>query len=111
MPTNQDLAGFWDMVYIQVEHIHALFAELDTIRKNNWKKPEVNTEGNKLVNVDCNSEGFTVPEKLSVVFNAYYNYPTEHFAILKCKIVSTNNFYQVQKCRWTDFLYTKRTMP
>ena len=43
VPTSEDLAGFWDMVYIQVEHINALFAELATLRKNGWvsKKPLV----------------------------------------------------------------------
>ena len=41
MPTSEDLAGFWDMVYIQVEHIHSLFAELSTLRQNGWKRPEV----------------------------------------------------------------------
>ncbi len=40
VPTSEDLAGFWDMVYIQVEHIHSLFAELQTIRKNGWKRLE-----------------------------------------------------------------------
>ena len=29
------------MVYIQVEHIHSLFAELSTLRQNGWKRPEV----------------------------------------------------------------------
>jgi len=38
VPTPQDLAGFWDMVYIQVEHIHALFAELAQLRKDGWKR-------------------------------------------------------------------------
>ena len=38
VPTNDDLAGFWDMVYIQVEHIYALFKELTKIRENGWKK-------------------------------------------------------------------------
>lgn len=41
VPTLADLAGFWDMVYIQVEHIHELFAELAIIRENGWKRPEV----------------------------------------------------------------------
>lgn len=40
VPTLADLAGFWDMVYIQVEHIHELFAELAIIRENGWKRPE-----------------------------------------------------------------------
>merc|ERR1712158_345866 len=38
VPTSGDLAGFWDMVYIQVEHIHALFAELQEIRANGWQR-------------------------------------------------------------------------
>ena len=41
VPTNMDLAGFWDMVYIQVEHVHSLFAELQEIRSNGWKKSGV----------------------------------------------------------------------
>ncbi len=41
VPTSGDLAGFWDMVYIQVEHIHTLFAELAKIRENGWKRVEV----------------------------------------------------------------------
>ena len=36
MPTSEDLAGFWDMVYLQVEHINSLFADLVELRKNNW---------------------------------------------------------------------------
>ncbi|CAB4054496.1 unnamed protein product [Lepeophtheirus salmonis] len=44
VPTSDDLAGFWDMVFIQVEHIHFLFAELVEIRKNGWKKPEVDVK-------------------------------------------------------------------
>jgi len=40
VPTSEDLAGFWDMVYIQVEHIHTLFAELRELQSNGWKKPE-----------------------------------------------------------------------
>eukprot|EP00095_Tigriopus_kingsejongensis_P007238 maker-scaffold435_size171904-snap-gene-0.26 protein:Tk07238 transcript:maker-scaffold435_size171904-snap-gene-0.26-mRNA-1 annotation:"hypothetical protein SINV_10887" len=40
VPTLQDLAGFWDMVYLQIEHINVLFAELVVIRKNGWTRPE-----------------------------------------------------------------------
>lgn len=37
-PTKlQDLQGFWDMVMLQVEDIHQLFAEIDTMRANSWK--------------------------------------------------------------------------
>lgn len=34
--TGQDLAGFWDMVMIQVDHIKTLFAEIQQMRDNGW---------------------------------------------------------------------------
>lgn len=37
-PTKlQDLQGFWDMVMLQVEDIHQLFADIDLMRANGWK--------------------------------------------------------------------------
>jgi len=43
VPTCQDLAGFWDMVHIQVEQIHKRFDDLVELKKRNWvaKVPEV----------------------------------------------------------------------
>merc|ERR1711874_818799 len=43
VPTCQDLAGFWDMVHIQVEQIHKRFDDLIELKKRNWvvKAPEV----------------------------------------------------------------------
>jgi len=43
VPTSQDLAGFWDMVSIQVDQIHDRFSKLVDLRKADWivKKPEV----------------------------------------------------------------------
>jgi len=43
VPTSQDLAGFWDMVSIQVDQIHDRFSQLADLRKADWivKKPEV----------------------------------------------------------------------
>ncbi len=38
VPTPQDLAGFWDMVHIQVDHIHSLFADLKELRANGWER-------------------------------------------------------------------------
>lgn len=38
--TGEDLAGFWDMVTIQVEHIKSLFHEIQTLRNNGWQEPE-----------------------------------------------------------------------
>ena len=34
--TGQDLAGFWDMVMIQVDHIKTLFTEIQQLRDNGW---------------------------------------------------------------------------
>ena len=36
MPTSQDLAGFWDMVSIQVDQIHDRFSKLVDLRKADW---------------------------------------------------------------------------
>lgn len=36
-PNVQDLQGFWDMVYLQVENVDALYVELDQLRANGWK--------------------------------------------------------------------------
>jgi len=43
VPTCQDLAGFWDMVHIQVEQIHKRFDALRELKKAGWvvKAPEV----------------------------------------------------------------------
>jgi len=50
VPTGQDLAGFWDMVHIQVEQIHTRFKGLHELKANEWtvKAPEVkNNKNNK----------------------------------------------------------------
>lgn len=36
-PTPADLQGFWEMVYLQVENVDALFADLEKLRANGWK--------------------------------------------------------------------------
>lgn len=36
-PTAADLQGFWEMVYLQVENVDALFVELEKMRANGWK--------------------------------------------------------------------------
>lgn len=40
VPTSEDLAGFWDMVMIQVDDVKAMFEEIDTMRKNDWQSPK-----------------------------------------------------------------------
>lgn len=42
--TSEDLAGFWDMVYIQVEDIRQLFKEIKALKANGWKEiPDTDT--------------------------------------------------------------------
>jgi hypothetical protein len=45
VPTSEDLAGFWDMVYLQVQHVNSLFADLYELRRNNWT-PKVSNHSN-----------------------------------------------------------------
>lgn len=37
--TGSDLAGFWDMVMLQVDNVHTLFEELSVLKANNWVEP------------------------------------------------------------------------
>ncbi len=44
---DADLAGFWDMVCLQIEDIHRLFTKLDEMKANNWeitRKPLLKTK-------------------------------------------------------------------
>lgn len=34
---DDDLAGFWDMVCLQIDEIHSLFKNLDELKANNWE--------------------------------------------------------------------------
>lgn len=36
--TCEDLAGFWDMVSIQVEDVNNSLQEIDALRSNGWKE-------------------------------------------------------------------------
>ncbi|KAK7076186.1 Dlgap5p [Halocaridina rubra] len=38
--TCQDLQGFWDIVYFQVEDVNKKFSKLSELRRNNWVKPK-----------------------------------------------------------------------
>ncbi|EEC01050.1 disks large-associated protein, putative [Ixodes scapularis] len=37
--TGSDLAGFWDMVMLQVENVHSVFDDLHSLKANNWQEP------------------------------------------------------------------------
>ncbi|XP_017057320.1 uncharacterized protein LOC108098706 isoform X2 [Drosophila ficusphila] len=36
--TVDDLQGFWDMVYLQVKHVDSIFADIELLKANNWKR-------------------------------------------------------------------------
>ncbi|XP_044248672.1 disks large-associated protein 1 [Drosophila takahashii] len=36
--TVDDLQGFWDMVYLQVEHVDSIFADIEHLKDNEWKR-------------------------------------------------------------------------
>merc|ERR1711962_37982 len=44
VPTAQDLAGFWDMVHIQVEQVHNRFAALQKLRADGWKPTQTQVQ-------------------------------------------------------------------
>nr|XP_022920088.1 disks large-associated protein 4 isoform X2 [Onthophagus taurus] len=72
--TNEDLQGFWDMLMLQVIQIDNLFAELETLKANNWEESpvpsNVSTNGKnvketkKVVKVPRPSSAVTVERKL-----------------------------------------------
>jgi len=37
-PTSDDLAGFWDLVLIQVKNIQSELLKLNKLKENNWKE-------------------------------------------------------------------------
>ncbi|KDR11387.1 Disks large-associated protein 1 [Zootermopsis nevadensis] len=39
--TSEDLAGFWDMVMLQVEHVNKLFEEITALRAADWVEAKV----------------------------------------------------------------------
>ena len=41
--TCQDLQGFWEMMYAQVDNINMKFDRLSKLQANNWKETEVKT--------------------------------------------------------------------
>ncbi|XP_022228359.2 uncharacterized protein LOC111078129 isoform X2 [Drosophila obscura] len=51
--TVDDLQGFWDMVYLQVEQVDSIFADIDQLKMNDWKDtaepPTVETVSTKTI--------------------------------------------------------------
>ncbi|XP_017017077.1 uncharacterized protein vlc isoform X1 [Drosophila kikkawai] len=48
--TADDLQGFWDMVYLQVEHLDSIFADIEQLKANNWKRTVEPAASNTLPN-------------------------------------------------------------
>jgi nonspecific dipeptidase len=42
--TSEDLAGFWDMVMLQVEHVNKLFEEIMALRAADWVEVNSNLQ-------------------------------------------------------------------
>lgn len=40
--TNEDLAGFWDMVMLQVVQVNELFDQIEKLRKSQWQEVRLN---------------------------------------------------------------------
>ena len=59
--TVEDLRGFWEMIYIQVEDVDKRFDTLKIIQENNWQRPKpgkVSTATKKLkISKSASSEG------------------------------------------------------
>lgn len=36
--TASDLAGFWDLVMLQIDDINSTFKEIELMKQNNWKE-------------------------------------------------------------------------
>jgi hypothetical protein len=50
VPLDKDLAGFWDMVNIQIDDVVNMFNEIDKIKNNNWQLIIVETIKKKIQN-------------------------------------------------------------
>lgn len=44
--TSEDLAGFWDMVMLQVVQVYAVFDEIKQLKQNNWNVTSLKSETN-----------------------------------------------------------------
>lgn len=47
--TNEDLAGFWDMVMLQVVQVNELFDQIENLRKSQWQEVRSNVVSDNAV--------------------------------------------------------------
>ncbi|XP_078581377.1 uncharacterized protein LOC144864859 isoform X1 [Branchiostoma floridae x Branchiostoma japonicum] len=47
LTTSSDLAGFWDLVNIQIEDVNSMFEEIALLRQNEWKFPPPTSSNGK----------------------------------------------------------------
>jgi len=67
--TVEDLQGFWEVMYIQVEDIHKKFEEIETLKKNNWESPcpEEKNQRKPLGNLNKGSSHALLQRKSGVI--------------------------------------------
>lgn len=68
---NEDLAGFWDMVNIQIDDVVHMFNEIEQIRNNNWElivvnKPIPATSTHNNINIKKKPVGAAKQQQLKV---------------------------------------------
>ncbi|XP_067629310.1 uncharacterized protein vlc isoform X2 [Eurosta solidaginis] len=73
--TNDDLQGFWDMVYLQVDHINSIFDEIDELKSNNWKK--------SVEDMKDSNKPTKVPQKTTKTVNKKVKHNTSNASELK----------------------------
>ncbi|XP_063222343.1 uncharacterized protein LOC134530941 [Bacillus rossius redtenbacheri] len=61
--TSEDLAGFWDMVMLQVDQVDGLFAEISELRANNWVEAKPHWEAASDPTVTAPSKRQSVAKK------------------------------------------------
>ena len=67
MTLDDDLAGFWDMVYLQVEDMRRMFSELEEMRANGWTSvPKISKKATEKKKTPTTTEK-SAPEKTTPI--------------------------------------------
>ncbi|XP_064082954.1 guanylate kinase-associated protein mars-like [Macrobrachium nipponense] len=61
----EDLAGFWDMVSIQVDNVHQLFKEVSVLKANGWKENPNTQNTNNVTKGPARREPVKVMKKVT----------------------------------------------
>ncbi|KAF7993253.1 hypothetical protein HCN44_006313 [Aphidius gifuensis] len=71
--TDEDLAGFWDMVMLQVVQINDIFDHIDKLRKSQWQEIAVETKKSNIQNTNGNKRRITQLQKPKTTVNSEAN--------------------------------------